>query len=210
MLRVYQEIWGSGESKIPNTNGEELHRRPYNSCRKLFDRVAFRILPNINGEAPQWKYAEWLLVIGLMVAMLMVFFTYDELGLVLYKVGPILSNGCGRRGKNYVALFQGSKMSAGQHFRNFILGIQCCRLFILIVYQWPDQHNNRVWSRRSEIALLCYLVYVKKIWKYISWHWTCQTQNLNYIARVNFAACTNYSTHALFFSEQRLRSCIIL
>ena len=44
-------------------------------------------------------------MIALMVAMLMVF-TCDELGLVLWGVGPILSNGCGYRGQNYVALFQ--------------------------------------------------------------------------------------------------------
>ena len=50
-------------------------------------------------------------MIGLMVAMLMVFFMCDELGLVLWGVGPILKNGCGHR--NYVALFQESKMSAG-------------------------------------------------------------------------------------------------
>ena len=51
-------------------------------------------------------------MIGLMVAMLMVF-TCEELGLVLWGVGPILSNGCGHWGQNYVALFQGSEMSAG-------------------------------------------------------------------------------------------------
>ena len=50
---------------------------------------------------------------GLMMAMLMVFFTCDKLGLVLCGVGPILRNGCGYWGKNYVALFQGSEMSAG-------------------------------------------------------------------------------------------------
>ena len=59
---------------------------------------------------------------GLMMAMLMVFFTCDKLGLVLCGVGPILRNGCGYWGKNYVALFQGSEMSAGSHSRNLILG----------------------------------------------------------------------------------------
>ena len=37
-------------------------------------------------------------MIGLIVVMLMVFFMCDELGLVLWGVGPILTNGCGRRG----------------------------------------------------------------------------------------------------------------
>ena len=41
----------------------------------------------------------------LKVAMLMVFFMCDELGLVLWGVGPILRNGHGRWGQ---ALFQGS------------------------------------------------------------------------------------------------------
>ena len=41
----------------------------------------------------------------------MVFFICDELGLVLWGVGPILRNGHGHRGQNYVALFQGSEMS---------------------------------------------------------------------------------------------------
>ena len=113
VLGVIQENWGAGESEIPNTNGGELLHRPSNSYRKLLDRVAFRILSNINGEAPQWKDVECLYVTGLMMAMLMVFFTCDKLGLVLCGVGPILRNGCGYWGKNYVALFQGSEMSAG-------------------------------------------------------------------------------------------------
>ena len=45
--------------------------------------------------------------------MLMVFFTCDGLDLVLWGVGPILKNGCGHWGQNYVALLQGSEMSAG-------------------------------------------------------------------------------------------------
>ena len=35
----------------------------------------------------------------------------------------ILGNGCGIQGQNYVALLQGSEMSAEFHHRNFILGI---------------------------------------------------------------------------------------
>ena len=50
---------------------------------------------------------------NVMVAMLMVFFTCDELGLVLWGVGHILRNESGCHGQNYVALFQGSEMSAG-------------------------------------------------------------------------------------------------
>ena len=68
-------------------NGRELLLRP-SSYRKLLDRVAFRILSNINDGVPLWMYVERLWVIGLMMVMLMVFFTYDELV-------PILRNGCG-------------------------------------------------------------------------------------------------------------------
>ena len=87
-----------------------------------------------------------------MLAMLMVFLTCDELGLVLWGVGPILRNECGHRdkimcGQNYVAL-------------NLILDIQCCTLFIVIVQQWNNTHNNRLPSRRSEIVMLCYLIYI--------------------------------------------------
>ena len=52
-------------------------------------------------------------MIGLMVALLMAFFMCDELSLVLWGVGAILRNECGHREQNYVALFQGSEMSAG-------------------------------------------------------------------------------------------------
>ena len=50
-------------------------------------------------------------MIGLMVAMLMVFFMCDELGLVLWGLGPIVRNGCGHWGQYYIALFQESEMS---------------------------------------------------------------------------------------------------
>ena len=50
-LGLNQEDWG-GESKIPNTNGGEVLCRPSDSYRKLLDRLAFRILSNINDEAP--------------------------------------------------------------------------------------------------------------------------------------------------------------
>ena len=56
MLGVNQENCGAGESRIPNSNGGQPLRRPSNSYRKLLDRVAFRILSNINDEAPQRKY----------------------------------------------------------------------------------------------------------------------------------------------------------
>ena len=43
--------------------------------------------------------------------------------LVLWGVGAIPGNGYGIQGQNYVALFQGSEMSAGFHYRNVISGI---------------------------------------------------------------------------------------
>ena len=52
VLGLNQEDWGAGESKIPNTNGGEVLCRPSDSYRKLLDRLAFRILSNINDEAP--------------------------------------------------------------------------------------------------------------------------------------------------------------
>ena len=68
-------------------NGRELLLRP-SSYRKLLGRVIFRILSNINDGVPMGMYVERFWVIGLMVVMLMVFFTYDELV-------PILRNRCG-------------------------------------------------------------------------------------------------------------------
>ena len=53
VLGLNQEDWGGGGgSKIPNTNGGEVLCRPSDSYRKLLDRLAFRILSNINDEAP--------------------------------------------------------------------------------------------------------------------------------------------------------------
>ena len=42
---------------------------------------------------------------GLMVVMLMIFFTCDELVLVLWGVGPILRKGCGIWGQNCNNIF---------------------------------------------------------------------------------------------------------
>ena len=44
--------------------------------------------------------------------------------LVLWGVGVIWT-GYEIQGQNYVALLQGSEMSAGFHSRNLILGIEC-------------------------------------------------------------------------------------
>ena len=51
-----------------------------------------------------------------------VFFTYGMV-LVLWGVGPILENGYGILGQNYVVLLQGSDISAGLHCRNLIFAI---------------------------------------------------------------------------------------
>ena len=50
-------------------------------------------------------------------------FLDGEYGLLLWGVDAILGNGYGIRGQNYVALLQGSEMSAGFHYRNLILGM---------------------------------------------------------------------------------------
>ena len=54
MLGVNQENWGgeAGEFKTVNTSGRELLHRLSFSYRKLLDKVAFRILSNINDGAP--------------------------------------------------------------------------------------------------------------------------------------------------------------
>ena len=83
VLDVNHKNWVARESKIPNTNSGELLCKPSNSSRKLLDRVTFRILSDINDKALQLKYVEHFYMIGLIVAMLMVFFTCDDLGLVL-------------------------------------------------------------------------------------------------------------------------------
>ena len=46
------------------------------------------------------------------------------------------------------------------------------------------------------ISMLSFLIYIKKYENKL--HCTCQTQNLNYNAHINFAARTNYSTHTVF------------
>ena len=63
-------------------------------------------------------------MIGLMVVLLTFFFGGgDEYGFSNVGVGVILGNGCGIQGQNYVTLLQGSKMTAGFHYRNWILCI---------------------------------------------------------------------------------------
>ena len=59
-------------------------------------------------------------MIGLMVVMLMIFFTCGELVLVLWGVGPVLRNGYRTYGQNDVALLKGSEMSAGLHFNKLL------------------------------------------------------------------------------------------
>ena len=105
---VNQERWWAGDLLIPNTSGEELLHRP-SSYRKLLDRVAFRILLNVNDGAPLWKYVERLKLIGLKVAMIMFFFTCDDLVLVIWGVGSILRNGCRIWGQNYKKLSLGGR-----------------------------------------------------------------------------------------------------
>ena len=61
-------------------------------------------------------------MIGLMVVLLM-FFWMESMVLLLWGVDAILGNGYGIRGQNYVALLQGSEMSAGFHYRSLILGM---------------------------------------------------------------------------------------
>ena len=77
--------------KIPNINGGNLLRRFSVTYRKFLDRVAFRILSNINDGSSLRKYVEHLQMIRLMMIILMVFYTFGEL--VLWGFRPILRNG---------------------------------------------------------------------------------------------------------------------
>ena len=63
-----------------------------------------------------------LLMIGLTVGLLTLF-GGDEYGLSIVGVPAVLGNGCGIQGLNYVALLQGSKMTARFHYSNWILCI---------------------------------------------------------------------------------------
>ena len=58
VIGVNQSIGKQGEYKIPSINGGKLFRRFSSSYRKLLDRVAFRILSNINDGATLRKYVE--------------------------------------------------------------------------------------------------------------------------------------------------------
>ena len=61
-------------------------------------------------------------MIRLMAVLLMLFWD-GEYGFSTMGVGTAVGNGPGIQGQNYVALLQGSEMTAGFHYRNWILGI---------------------------------------------------------------------------------------
>ena len=75
-----------GEYKIPNTNSSKLLRKASSSSEKLLNRVTCRILSNINKSASLRTYVECLDVTGLVLVVSMIFFTCDELLLVLWVV----------------------------------------------------------------------------------------------------------------------------
>ena len=52
----------------------------------------------------------------------------------LWGISPILGNGYGILGQYYIALFQGSEMSAGLHSRDLILNT----MFMDTYIEWPD------------------------------------------------------------------------
>ena len=54
---------------------------------------------------------------------LLTFFGMGRMVLVLCVVAAILRNGYGIQGQNYAALLQRSKIPAGFHYRNLMLGI---------------------------------------------------------------------------------------
>ena len=62
-------------------------------------------------------------MIGLNCGFVEVFLHMVNMVLVLWGVSAILGNGYGIQGHNYVALLQGSKITAGFHYRNWSLYI---------------------------------------------------------------------------------------
>ena len=91
-------------------------------------------------------------MIGLMVVMLMVLFTCDKLVLVLWGVGPILTNECKIWGQNYVALFQDNEMSAWLHSRNLILGLE---FFFFFCFIYPVEEFSLLllcWCQSRELG----------------------------------------------------------
>ena len=63
------------------------------------------------------------LMIKLMVVTLTFFEVDGEYGFSTVGVGSILGNGRGIQEQNYFALLPGSEMTAGFHYRNWILRI---------------------------------------------------------------------------------------
>ena len=60
-------------------------------------------------------------MIGIMVVLLMPLSSKVNMVLVLRRVGPVLGTWIGMCEQNYVALLQGSEISAGLHSRNLII-----------------------------------------------------------------------------------------
>ena len=52
------------------------------------------------------------------------------------------------RDTKYVALLQGSGMSAGLHFMSLIFYLDCRRIAAVMVYPWPNGYCGRVQPRR--------------------------------------------------------------
>ena len=63
------------------------------------------------------------LIVGLNVCSVDIFLSIVSMVLVPWAVGTILGNGYGIQGKDYVALLQTSEITAGFHYRNWILDI---------------------------------------------------------------------------------------
>lgn len=87
MLLLYmmqiKKIRKQREYKIPSTNGGKLLRKSSSSFEKLLERVTFTILSNINDGASLRKYVGHLGITGLMVVVLIIFFTCGKLVLEL-------------------------------------------------------------------------------------------------------------------------------
>ena len=57
-----------------------------------------------------------------------------EYGFSALGVDAILGNGCGIKDQNYVELLLGSGMTAGYHYKNYILCVSSFRLFLIDIF----------------------------------------------------------------------------
>ena len=81
--------------------------------------ISHMCLPCLPGGGLASPCVLWPLVIGLMVVLLTLFFSW-WVWFYLWSVDAILGNGCGVEGQNYVVLLQGCTVYAEFRYRDLI------------------------------------------------------------------------------------------